>query len=80
MALVKQMEDATTRTKARIQLVERQDDGAEPETEEGTDLAKDEKLHAIVNLQRARARVMQESTASFEQVYTACVKQKPRNS
>lgn len=28
----------------------------------------DERLHAIIRLQKARARVMQESTASFQQV------------
>lgn len=66
-ALLTQMEDATTRSKACVSVVERHTE-ERPETEEGTDLEKDEKLHAIINLQRARARVMQESTASFEQV------------
>lgn len=34
----------------------------------GTALGSNERLQAIVNLQKARARVLEESTASFEQV------------
>lgn len=40
----------------------------EPESEEGVDSRQDERLQAIITLQQARARVMEESTASFEQV------------
>lgn len=52
----------------------------QPQSEERVDRRKNERLNAIVSLQQARARLMEESTASFEQVQKArCMSLTPHN-
>lgn len=74
--LVNQMEEAIAGRKVHDAPEKRQDPAEAPESEEDdtdqTDSSKaNERLRAILYLQKTRARVMEESTASFEQVVAA---------
>lgn len=76
LTLANQMEEAMSgnNTASLDQAASIEQAGRPPEAPESTDttdtieLGSNERLQAIVNLQNTRARVLEESTASFEQV------------
>lgn len=68
-SIIDHMEEAIA---GPAQAPESEETGTQETTQEMTDhhdpSEVDERLHAILHLQKTRARVMQESTTSFEQV------------